>query len=89
MIVTRRPGRASALGTKMRSSPPPRRPTTPAMTFCLAMTVEDGLVGLSDTRVTTGSEVISAKKVSVYDFPPLREDAGDAAARTGPAGRAS
>ena len=47
------------------------------MTFCLAMTVEDGLVGLSDTRVTTGSEVISAKKVSVYDFPPLREDAGE------------
>ena len=47
------------------------------MTFCLAMTVEDGLVGLSDTRVTTGSEVISAKKVSVYDFPQLREDAAE------------
>ena len=45
------------------------------MTFCLAMKVEDGLVGLADTRVTTGSEVIAAKKVSVYDFPPLREDA--------------
>ncbi|QDT17446.1 hypothetical protein [Alienimonas californiensis] len=45
------------------------------MTFCLAMKVEDGIVGLSDTRVTTGSEVIAAKKVSVYDFPPLAEDA--------------
>ena len=47
------------------------------MTFCLAMKVEDGLVALADTRVTTGSEVIAAKKVSVYDFPPLREDAPD------------
>ncbi|MEM9701149.1 MAG: peptidase [Planctomycetota bacterium] len=45
------------------------------MTFCLAMNVEDGIVGLSDTRVTTGSEVISSKKVSLHEFPPLAEDA--------------
>ncbi len=51
------------------------------MTFCLAMRVEDGIVGLSDTRVTTGSEVISAKKVTVYDFPPLAEDAPPSKAR--------
>ncbi len=36
------------------------------MTFCLGMRVEDGLVGIADTRVTSGSECITAKKVSVY-----------------------
>ena len=57
------------------------------MTFCLAMNVEDGIVGLSDTRVTTGSEVIAAKKVTVYDFPPLAEDAPAFASHGGrPAG---
>ncbi len=38
------------------------------MTFCLGMKVESGLVGIADTRVTTGSEVIQARKVSVYDY---------------------
>ncbi len=38
------------------------------MTFCLGMKVHDGLVGLADTRVTTGSECITAKKVSTYQF---------------------
>jgi putative proteasome-type protease len=36
------------------------------MTFCLAMKVTEGLVGLADTRVTTGSERITARKVSVH-----------------------
>ncbi|REJ67204.1 MAG: peptidase [Planctomycetota bacterium] len=36
------------------------------MTFCLGMKVADGLVGIADTRVTSGSECITAKKVSVY-----------------------
>jgi putative proteasome-type protease len=36
------------------------------MTFCLAMRVQQGLVGIADTRVTSGSECITAKKVSVY-----------------------
>ena len=36
------------------------------MTFCLGMKVEDGLVAIADTRVTTGSECITAKKVSIY-----------------------
>ena len=36
------------------------------MTFCLGMKVKDGLVGLADTRVTSGSECITAKKVSIY-----------------------
>lgn len=36
------------------------------MTFCLGMKVDDGLVAFADTRVTSGSECITAKKVSVY-----------------------
>ena len=38
------------------------------MTFCLGMRVNDGLIGLSDTRVTTGAEVIMARKTSVYQY---------------------
>ncbi len=37
------------------------------MTFCLAMKVKDGLVGVADTRVTSGSECITARKISVYE----------------------
>ena len=36
------------------------------MTFCLGMKVEDGLVGIADTRVTTGAECITARKVSIH-----------------------
>jgi putative proteasome-type protease len=36
------------------------------MTFCLAVKVHDGLVGIADTRVTSGSECITARKVSVH-----------------------
>ena len=36
------------------------------MTFCLGMRVNDGIVGIADTRVTSGSECITARKVSVY-----------------------
>jgi putative proteasome-type protease len=36
------------------------------MTFCLGMRVKEGLVGIADTRVTSGSECITARKVSVY-----------------------
>lgn len=36
------------------------------MTFCLGMKVEDGLVGIADTRVTTGMEYITARKVSIH-----------------------
>lgn len=36
------------------------------MTFCLGMKVEEGLIGIADTRVTSGSECITARKVSVY-----------------------
>lgn len=36
------------------------------MTFCLGMRVHDGIVGIADTRVTSGSECITARKVSIY-----------------------
>ena len=36
------------------------------MTFCLGIKVDEGLVGIADTRVLSGSEVILARKVSVY-----------------------
>lgn len=35
------------------------------MTFCLGMAVADGLVAIADTRVTSGSEATTARKVSV------------------------
>ena len=34
------------------------------MTFCLAVSVVDGLVGIADTRVTSGSEATTSRKVS-------------------------
>ena len=36
------------------------------MTFCIGMKVKDGLVGLADTRITSGSEQITARKVTVH-----------------------
>lgn len=36
------------------------------MTFCLGMKVADGLVGIADTRVTTGTERITARKVTIH-----------------------
>ena len=35
------------------------------MTFCLAMKVRDGLVAVSDSRITSGGEVSTASKVSI------------------------
>ena len=32
------------------------------MTFCLGMIVDEGIVGIADTRLTSGNEIISAKK---------------------------
>jgi putative proteasome-type protease len=37
------------------------------MTFCLGVKVSDGLVGIADTRVTSGSECITARKVTVHE----------------------
>lgn len=36
------------------------------MTFCLGITVEQGLVGIADTRITSGNELITARKVNCY-----------------------
>lgn len=36
------------------------------MTFCLGMKVEDGLVGIADTRITSGTERITARKVTIH-----------------------
>lgn len=36
------------------------------MTFCLGMTVKEGLVGIADTRITSGAEIITARKVTTY-----------------------
>lgn len=38
------------------------------MTFCLGITSLNGLIGVADTRVTTGNEVITAGKVNTYHF---------------------
>jgi putative proteasome-type protease len=37
------------------------------MTFCIAMKVEQGIVALADTRITSGSERSTARKVSVFE----------------------
>jgi putative proteasome-type protease len=36
------------------------------MTFCLGMRVRTGLVGIADTRITSGYQAITAKKVSLF-----------------------
>src|SRR5579862_1348168 len=36
------------------------------MTFCLGIRVRDGLVGLADTRITSGNEIIVARKVATF-----------------------
>jgi putative proteasome-type protease len=35
------------------------------MTFCSVIKVKDGLVGISDTRITSGTERTSAKKITI------------------------
>jgi putative proteasome-type protease len=37
------------------------------VTFCLAIKVRDGLVGIADTRVISGSENITARKVATFE----------------------
>lgn len=39
------------------------------MTLCLAIKVEEGLVGIADTRVTSGTERISVRKLTVRERP--------------------
>jgi len=39
------------------------------MTFCLGINVEQGLVGIADTRVVAGNECLVAKKTATYQGP--------------------
>ena len=39
------------------------------MTFCIGIKVAEGLVGLADSRITTGTERTTARKVSVIERP--------------------
>src|SRR5215469_187672 len=39
------------------------------MTFCLGINVQEGLVGIADTRVLSGNESLVAKKVAAYQGP--------------------
>src|SRR5687767_7563497 len=39
------------------------------MTFCLGITVDEGLVGIADTRVVAGNECLIAKKTATYQGP--------------------
>lgn len=39
------------------------------MTFCLGITVEEGLVGIADTRLMSGNEILTAKKAATYQGP--------------------
>lgn len=45
------------------------------MTFCAAMKVKDGLVALSDTRITAGTECLTARKVTVHQVMGGRHSA--------------
>ena len=47
------------------------------MTFCLGITVDQGLVGIADTRVVAGNECLVARKTATYQGPGflvLRDD---------------
>jgi putative proteasome-type protease len=37
------------------------------MTFCVAMKITDGLVGIADTRITSGVEYVSARKITIHE----------------------
>ena len=37
------------------------------MTYCLGVKVKEGLLAIADTRITSGTETTSAKKLSVHD----------------------
>ena len=36
------------------------------MTFCAAIKIQDGLIGVSDTRITSGSVRTTARKVTIH-----------------------
>jgi putative proteasome-type protease len=38
------------------------------MTFCLGMKCQDGLLAIADTRITSGTELSTAKKISIHQY---------------------
>ncbi|MEX2374227.1 MAG: peptidase [Dehalococcoidia bacterium] len=38
------------------------------MTFCLGMRCADGLIAIADTRITSGTEMSSARKISIHQY---------------------
>ena len=36
------------------------------MTYCLGIKVKEGIVGIADTRITSGSETTTSKKISLH-----------------------
>ena len=48
------------------------------MTFCLGMIVDEGIVGIADTRLTSGNEIISARKLITGEQIPLLCKEGNA-----------
>lgn len=38
------------------------------MTFCLGMKCEEGLMAIADTRITSGTELSEAKKISIHQY---------------------
>src|SRR3954462_9149606 len=57
--------------TFLRSAPQLRasRHDHLTMTFCLGISVDEGLVGIADTRVLSGNECLVAKKTATYQGP--------------------
>lgn len=38
------------------------------MTYCLGITVREGIIAIADTRITAGNEMYSNKKISIHEI---------------------
>ena len=38
------------------------------MTYCLGITVKEGIIAIADTRITAGNEMYSNKKISIHEI---------------------
>src|ERR1035438_9076298 len=54
---------------KSRSRRAPKDSRTKNMTFCLGITVEQGLIAIADTRLVAGNECLVARKTASYQGP--------------------
>src|SRR5919112_5009360 len=50
--------------------PPPLE--LPAMTYCLGIKIKEGLIALSDGRITSGTQLSAARKVTIMGSGPHR-----------------